>query len=110
MKGYARVDCKTLTEFEEDLSKFSHLNRICSKTMGPIETHILLNSVVTLFNLFEHHTCISLMFFKVKQEDWSKIKTILVYMDRMPDFIPELNIKNEDIGLCQPMINILRKI
>ena len=110
MKGYIKPSCKTIIEFEEDLTKFSHLNRLCSKDMNSLETHILLNAIVTLFNLFEHHSCIALMFFKIKQEDWHKLKTVLVYMDRMPSIIPELNIKDEDIGLCQAMIDILRKM
>lgn len=110
MKAYDKPSCKTLIEFEEDLAKFSNLMRLCSRDMGPIETHLVLNAVVTLLNVFEPTECIRMMFFKVKQNDWYKLKTILVYLDRMPETIPEFNIKNSEIELCQPMIDTLRKI
>lgn len=110
MKAYDNPSCKTLIEFEEDLAKFSHLVRLCARDMGEIETHLLLNYVQTLLNIFNTSTCIKMMFFKIKSEHWFKLKTILIFLERMPDSIPELGIKNSDITLCQNMINTLRKI
>ena len=110
MKAYDNPSCKTLIEFEEDLAKFSNLVRLCGKDMGPIETHILLNAVLTLLNIFDAETCVKMMFFKVKKQDWNKLKTVLVYLHRMPNEIPEFGIIDSEIELCQPMIDVLRKI
>jgi hypothetical protein len=110
MKAYDNTSSKTLIEFEEDLSKFSNLVRLCAREQGPIETHLLLNCAMTLLNIFETETCVKLMFFKVRKNDWFKLKTILVYLSRMPNDIQELNLVSEDIELCQNMVNILRKI
>lgn len=110
MKAYDNPSCKTLIEFEEDLGRFTNLLRICSKDIEEDFTHLLLNQTISLLNVFENETCIKLMFFKIKQEDWSKLKTILVYLNRMPDEIQELHIKNSEIKLCQKMIEDLRKI
>lgn len=110
MKAYDNPHCKTLIEFEEDLAKFSNLVRLMSKEQGSIETHLILNAVMTLLNIFEPSDCIKMMFFKVKKSDWSKLKTVLVYLDRMPENIPDLNIKSKDILTCQTMTNVLSKI
>lgn len=109
MKSYDNPSCKTLIEFEEDLAKFSNLVRLCSKEMDPIITHLTMNLVVTLMNMFEPTECIKMMFFKVKRDDWPKLKTLLVYLNRMPRTIPELCVNDMEIELCQNMIETLRK-
>lgn len=110
MKAYDNPQCKTLIEFEEDLSKFSNLVRLCSKDTGPIETHLILNLVLVLLNIFEPNECIKMMFFKVKENNYNKLKTILTYLDRMPQFIPDLGIKNSEIQICPEMTKILKLI
>lgn len=110
MKAYDNPSCKTLVEFEEDLSKFSNLVRLCSKDMNEAETNTLLNAVMTLLNIFEASECIRMMFFKAKREDWYKLKTVLVFLNRMPNEIPDLELKDSEIPLCQSMITTLRKI
>lgn len=110
MKAYINTSCKTLIEFEEDLAKFSNLVRLCAKNPDPIVTHLCLNAVLMLLNTFEQSLCIKIMFFKVKKDDWYKLKTILIYLNRMPDEISELNIINSEISLCQEMLPVLRAI
>lgn len=103
MKAYHNPICKTLIEFEEDLGKFSNLSRICSKDMDETETLVLLNAVVTLFNLFDHSACIEMMRFKVKKADREKLDTILLYLNR---------ITTNEMGniTCLGMIDILRNV
>jgi len=110
MKAYDNPSCKTIVEFEEDLAKFSNLVRLASKKMNPIEIHLLLNNVVLLLNVFSQYECIVMMFFKVKQKDWSKLKTILVFLNRMPSEIPELGIKDGNIEISHEMLEVLKKI
>jgi hypothetical protein len=110
MKAYDKPSCKTMVEFEEDLAKFSNLVRLFSKEPNPIETHLMLNAVLIMLNIFDPSECVKLMFFKVKKQDWSKLKTILVYINRMPDQIFELALSNSEIEICQPMMDILIKI
>lgn len=110
MKAYDNPSCKTLIEFEEDLAKFSNLVRLCSRGTSPIETHLMLNAVVTLLNIFEPTECIRMMFFKVKKNDWDKLKTILVYLNRMPDSIHGIVEDTTEIKLCQDMIDTFRAI
>ena len=108
MKSYINTQCKTIIEFEEDLSKFSKLSRLCSKESDEEITKAILNATMTLLNIFDNSMCIRLMFFKIHKEDWNKLKTILVYLDRMPNEVPDVKLINEEIPLCQNMVNILR--
>lgn len=110
MKAYDNPSCKTLIEFEEDLAKFSNLVRLCSRGTSPIESHLMLNEVVTLLNIFEPNECVRMMFFKVKKNDWNKLKTILVYLNRMPDSIDGMVADTTEINLCQEMIDTFRRI
>jgi len=110
MRAYDNPHCKTLIEFEEDLAKFSNLVRLCSKDFGEIETVIIMNAVMTLLNIFEQEACIKMMFFKVKKVDWNKLKTVLTYLGRMPEAIPELGIIDKELETCQPMMQVLSRI
>jgi len=110
MKAYDNPHCKTLVEFDEDLSKFSNLARLTAREIGPIETHLLLNNVMTLLNIFENDACVKMMFYKVKKCDWYKLKTILTYLNRMPNIIPDVEVNNSEIELCQEMMESLQKI
>ena len=109
MKAYDNPSCKTLIEFESDLSKFNHLVKLASRDMGNIETNLLLNYVMTLLNIFKTEDCIKMMFFKVKFEDWYKLKTVLVFLERMPESIAELGVSSE-VKICDSMMIILNKI
>lgn len=110
MKGYDDPSNKTFSEFEEDVAKLSNLVRLCSKDVGPIETHLILNLVLTLFNVFEQSACVAMMFFKVKKSDWHKLKSVLLYLNRMPDYIPELKLSSSEIDECKEMTKILQQI
>ena len=110
MSAYIKPSCKTIEEFESDILRFSHLVRICAREPGEIETRLLLNQVMVLFNLFEQHECIKMMFFKVQKKDWVKLKTILEYLNRMPAYIHDMDLHTTEITICQNTLNILETI
>ena len=110
MRAYDNPTCKTIIEFEEDVSKFNSLSRLCKKDFDVVVTALILNQVMTLLNVFENSVCIKLMFFKVKEEHWNKLKTALTFLNKMPDEIIELNIKNKDLAICEDMMSTLNRI
>lgn len=110
MKAYDKPSCKTLIEFENDVARFTNLVRLAAKNMGQIEIHILLNNILILLNIFKQEECIEMMFFKVKKNDWFKIKTILVYLNRMPNYIQCVGVNSSEIETCEEMLEILSKI
>jgi hypothetical protein len=109
MKVYDNPSCKTIKEFESDVHKFKLLSRLCAYKTSDKSTKLILNLMMMLLNLFGE-SAIKMMFYKIRISDWDKIKTVLVYLNRMPVSIPELNLLDSEIQLCKEMISILRLI
>jgi hypothetical protein len=108
MKHYDNPHCRTHEEFLSDCFKFVNIRKMLGKDKS--NTHLILNNIVVLYNVFERYPCTVMLFHKVPQEHWHKLKTFLVYLNTMPEVIPELNIKSVDINLCSKTVSDLRKI
>jgi hypothetical protein len=87
IKHYENPQSVTKEDFEEDLKRFKYLKRLLKKYLktGDLRTHLILNHIIILFNVFGDAT-IPLMMFKLELEYWSSIKTFLVYLDRYPEY------------------------
>jgi hypothetical protein len=51
-----------------------------------------------------------MLFHKIEESCWDSLITFLVYLDRMPESLPEFNIVLSEIVLDETIIAILRKI
>jgi len=51
-----------------------------------------------------------MLFHKIDKDYWNILVTFLVYLERMPEEVPEFNIRLVDIKLDEQIINALRKI
>jgi hypothetical protein len=51
-----------------------------------------------------------MLFAKIEKECWDSLVTFLVYLERMPDCIPEFGVVLSKIKLDETIINTLRKI
>ena len=51
-----------------------------------------------------------MLFSKVEEDSWGALTTFLVYLQRMPEFIPEFKLKLSNIKLDEHIIEVLRKI
>lgn len=106
--AYDNPQCKTLEEFNSDVFKFTNVKKMMGKET--INTHLVLNNLVVLYNVFERQACTILLFDKIPKKNWPQLKTFLVYLNYMPDHIPELNINSVEIPLCSKIIDDLRQI
>jgi hypothetical protein len=52
----------------------------------------------------------NMMFYKIDEQYWDVLVTFLVYLERMPEFLPQYGVKVSDIELDEIVINALRKI
>jgi hypothetical protein len=84
--------------FQEDLNRIELLNKQFAKytNSGQLNERLALNHVVILFNVFGAGA-VDLIFFKIKDEFLSIIKTFLVFLDYMPEKYIEVPI-NMDIA------------
>ena len=86
MKHYDNPHCKGLSEFEDDLKKFSYLKRLFRKyTAGKgLKERLIVNHLVVIYNLFGPEAATTMLFFKIEKKFWPQLKTFLVFLSFMP--------------------------
>lgn len=111
MHHYDNTQCYSLVEFEDDLKKFLYLKKLISryKNNGDLKERLILNHIIVLYNLFGDATT-KMLFYKVDENCWDILITFLVYLDRMPETIPEYGIVLSEVALDETVISTLRKI
>jgi hypothetical protein len=111
MHHYDNPQCHSLAEFEEDLKKFLYLKKLLSryKNNGELRERLILNHIIVLYNIFGD-AATRMLFHKIEESCWDALITFLVYLDRMPESLPEFNIVLSEIVLDETIIAILRKI
>ncbi len=111
MHHYDNPQCHSLEEFEEDLKKILYLKKLLSryKNNGELRERLILNHIIVLYNIFGE-SATRMLFYKVEESCWDVLVTFLVYLDRMPETIPEYGIILSEIKLDETVIATLRKI
>ena len=111
MHHYDNTQCYSLAEFEDDLKKFLYLKKLISryKNNGDLKERLILNHIIVLYNLFGEATT-KMLFYKVDEECWDILVTFLVYLNLMPETIPDYGIILSEIVLDERVISTLRKI
>lgn len=107
MHHYQVPSCVTIEEFENDLKTVTYIK----KQLGRKDRNVrlLLNHIVILFNCFGD-AALPILFHKVERESWSALVTFLLYINRMPDVVPDIGVKLTDVNLDEAVIKELRKI
>jgi len=111
MHNYDNPQCTTIEEFEDDLKRFIYLRKLFIRyiTKGDLKERLILNHLIVLYNVFGI-IATDFLFYKIEKEYWSVLVTFLVYLDKMPEVIPEFSIRLSDIQIDQNIANILRNI
>jgi len=111
MHNYDNPQCHSVAEFEDDLKKFIYLKKLIYryKNAGELRERLILNHIIVLYNIFGEATT-KMLFYKIEEELWPQLITFLVYLNRMPETIPEYGIDLIDIKLDETIIAVLRKI
>jgi hypothetical protein len=111
MHHYDNPQCHSLQEFEEDIKKFLYLKKLLSryKNNGELRERLILNHIIVLYNIFGE-SATKMLFHKIDESCWDSLITFLVYLDRMPETLPEFGIVLSNIMLDETIISALRKI
>lgn len=111
MHHYDNPQCYSLVEFEEDIKKFLYLKKLFGryKNGGDLRERLILNHIIVLYNVFGDCTT-KMLFYKIDKECWPALITFLVYLNRMPETLPEFGIVLSDVSLDETIISNLRKI
>ncbi len=113
-KAYDKPNC-IMSEFTEDMKKLNYLKRLFRRYRkhGEMRERLILNHIVVLYNLFGPEVTARLLFFSMSKEDYSILKTYLVFLNIMPDRIFGINGKDiisSDITIDMNIANELRNI
>lgn len=111
MHHYDNTQCYSIDEFNDDLKRFLYLKKLFSRYKNELDLkeNLILNHLVVIYNLFGTHAT-NMLFHKIDKEYWDSLTTFLVFLNRMPDEVPNYNIKLSEIELDEYIINVLRNI
>jgi hypothetical protein len=111
MHHYDNTQCYSLAEFEDDLKKFLYLKKLISryKNNGDLKERLILNHIIVLYNLFGDATT-KMLFYKVDESCWDVLVTFLVYLNKMPETVPDYKVNLTDYILDEKVIATLREI
>ena len=107
MHNYQAPSCPTLEEFENDLKLVTYIKKNLLK--DEININLTLNQIIIFFNCFGD-AALHLLFFKIDRSLWSKLCTFLLYINRLPDVIPEYDFTLSSVGIDLDIANQLRKL
>jgi len=109
MKVYDNPQCKGIEEFHEDLDRVKYLKRLFKKYLnsGVLRERLILNHLIILHNVLGPIST-RLLFFKLEKEIHPPLKTFLIYLNYLPETLPEVDIVT--IPVDQTIANTLREI
>ena len=93
-------------EFDDDMNRFKYLKRLFRKydTSKEFKSRLIINHIIILANVFGIEAATTLLFFKVDKQHWSILKTVLIFLNYMPE--------NEmvDLDIDQSIMEELKRI
>ena len=107
IKFYDNPQAVTMEDFESDLKRIRYVKRLLKryKNTGDLKTHLILNHITILFNVFNDAT-VPLLFYNLDKDLWSSLKSFLLFLNRFPEY-PKTqmhNIKEDEDCLKQLQI------
>ena len=87
IKFYDNPQAVTKDDFDDDLKRIKYIKRLLKryKNTGELKTHLILNHLTVLFNVFGDAT-VPLLFYNLEKDLWSYIKSFLVFLNRIPEY------------------------
>jgi len=111
MHHYDNPQCHSLEEFDEDLKRFLYLKKLITryKRDDDLKDRLILNHIIVIYNVFGD-AATNMLFYKIDNSCWDTLVTFLVYLERMPEALPNYSIRLSDIKLDEKVISSLRTI
>lgn len=87
IKFYDNPQALTMEDFETDLKRIRYVKRLLKKykNTGELKTHLILNHLIVLFNVF-NDAAVPLLFYNLERELWPSIKSFLIFLNRFPEY------------------------
>lgn len=93
VKHYNNPQCFGVQEFNSDMKKFSYVKRLLKKHKNgkDINYRLLLNHIISLYNVFGAQPINRLLFFYCDRDSWPSIISMLSYLSILSNHIPEIS-------------------
>jgi hypothetical protein len=87
IKFYDNPQAVTREDFDEDLKRIRYIKKLLKryKNTGELKTHLILNHLTVLFNVF-NDAAVPLLFYNLEKELWPSIKSFLIFLNRLPEY------------------------
>ena len=114
MKAYDKPNC-IMSEFKEDMKRFNYLKRLFKRyrKLGELREQLVLNHLVVLYNVFGPEVATKLLFFQMSKDDYSALKTYLLFLSCMPEKIKGVkghDVISSEISVDMTIAHALRQI
>jgi len=98
-KYYNNPNCTDILEFHDDLNRIKYVKRLLKgyAESGELKERLVLNHLITLYNVFEPHACTKMLVFKLP-DHISVLKSFLSYLGVWQERISELGFDDEVIN------------
>ncbi len=106
IKHYENPQAMTQEDFFEDMKRFKWIKRLLNKykNTGDLNTHLIINHFMSLYNVFGEATT-PLLFYKINKELWGVLKTFVLYLGRLPEY-PKTTIHDIPVDIeCLKILN-----
>lgn len=97
IKIYDNPGCSSEKEFIDDFRKIKSVEKHFKKykKSGKIKERLVLNHIITIFNIFGPNI-VRILFLKIDKKYWDILKSFLIYLNYLPDVITGINSLNID--------------
>ena len=114
IKAYDNPNC-IMSEFKDDMKRFNYLKRLFKRyrKVDELRESLILNHIVVLCNVFGPEVATRLLFFKMAKDDYSALKTYLLFLSCMPDRVKCIkghDIMSSEIPIDFKIAEVLRGI
>ena len=108
IKFYDNPQAITMEDFQTDLKRIRYIKRLLKryKNTGELKTHLILNHLIILFNVF-NDAAVPLLFYNLERDLWPAVKSFLIFLNRLPEYPKtEINIMEEDLECLKQLQSI----
>ena len=87
IKNYDNPTASTTDDFDEDMNRFKYVKRWLKKyhETGTINSHLLLNHIMIIFNCW-HDATVPMLFHKIDPKYYTSLIAFIIYLNRLPEY------------------------
>ena len=114
VKAYEKPNC-IMSEFKQDVKRFNYLKRLFLRyrKYDELRERLVINHLVVIYNVFGVEVATRILFYKIHKDDYSALKTYLLFLNYMPEIIRGIrseDIFSSDIAVDMKIAEVLRQI